>query len=107
MGKQHRGAARVAFLARLGAIRSLFDAGHTLTAIYDAHRDALGVMSYSQFTRYVARYVRGQPKRLKGSEDRLGALAGDASRTAASCVGREYATPVLGHRSNRLDDDLI
>lgn len=76
MGKQHRGAARVAFLARLGAIRSLFDAGHTLTAIYDAHRDALGVMSYSQFTRYVARYVRGQPKRLKGSEARLGALAG-------------------------------
>lgn len=58
MSKQHRGAARVAFLARQEEIRRLFDAGHTLAAIYDAHSDVLNVMSYSQFTRYVARYVR-------------------------------------------------
>lgn len=58
MSKQHRGAARVAFFARQEEIRRLFDAGHTLAAIYDAHSAVLNVMSYSQFTRYVARYVR-------------------------------------------------
>ena len=51
------GAGRVAFLAHLEAIRTAVEAGWPLSAIYDEHRGALGI-SYSNFTRYVARYVR-------------------------------------------------
>lgn len=60
MAKPYRGAARVAFLAHQAAIRDMADAGHTLTSIYQTHKDALGVMSYSQFARYVARYLKAR-----------------------------------------------
>jgi len=55
--KVHRGAGRVAFLARLADFQRLLDAGHPMRAIYDDHRNQLGI-GYPQFTKYVGRYVR-------------------------------------------------
>lgn len=52
-----RGAGRVAFLARRDDIQKLLDAGHTLRAIYKMHGAGLNI-SYSQFARYVSRYIR-------------------------------------------------
>jgi hypothetical protein len=61
--KQRRGAGRVAFLARLEEYRALVAAGWPLTAIYDEQNVAGTGLSYSQFARYVARYIRPAPKR--------------------------------------------
>ena len=52
-----RGAGRVAFLARVEDFRKLVVAGHPVLAIYQEHGKDLGI-SYSQFSRYVARYIR-------------------------------------------------
>lgn len=52
-----RGAGRVAFLARVEDFRKLVVAGHSILAIYQEHGKDLGI-SYSQFSRYVARYIR-------------------------------------------------
>lgn len=54
-----RGAGRVAFLARVEDFRKLVNAGHPVVAIYQEHGKDLGI-SYSQFSRYVARYIRSQ-----------------------------------------------
>ena len=53
-----RGAGRIAFLARIDVIREMVFAGYPLLAIYRQYEEGLGVVSYSQFARYVARYVR-------------------------------------------------
>ncbi|MFJ7316424.1 TraK family protein [Pseudomonas sp. NPDC098747] len=55
--KPRRGAGRVAFLAHAEDFRKLVEAGHPLLAIYERHQGLLGI-SYSQFARYVARYIR-------------------------------------------------
>lgn len=52
-----RGAGRVAFLARVADFRKLVEAGHPLLGIYESNKDELGI-SYSQFARYVAKYIR-------------------------------------------------
>lgn len=52
-----RGAGRVAFLARVADFRKLVDAGHPLLGIYESYKGELGI-SYSQFARYVAKYIR-------------------------------------------------
>ncbi|WP_182333657.1 TraK family protein [Stenotrophomonas acidaminiphila] len=52
-----RGAGRVAFLARVADFRKLVDGGHPLLGIYESNKDDLGI-SYSQFARYVAKYIR-------------------------------------------------
>ncbi|EGC9888854.1 hypothetical protein GYC09_004618 [Salmonella enterica] len=52
-----RGAGRVAFLARVADFRELVEAGHPLLGIYESNKDELGI-SYSQFARYVAKYIR-------------------------------------------------
>ncbi|HHX3564566.1 TPA: TraK family protein [Klebsiella pneumoniae] len=59
--KVHRGAGRVAFLARLDDFRKLLDAGHPLRAIYDDFADQLGI-GYPQFTKYVGRYINRKEK---------------------------------------------
>lgn len=67
--KQRRGAGRVAFLARLEEYRALVAAGWPLTAIYDEQNVAGTGLSYSQFARYVARYIRPAPKRKRRIAD--------------------------------------
>jgi len=58
--KQHRkGDGRVAFLARADLFRTLVDAGHPQRSIYDDHAADLGI-SYSQFNRYVGKYLLGK-----------------------------------------------
>ncbi len=52
----HRGIGRVAFLAHLPAIQQGVDEGWPLTALYEKHQAEL-VITYSQFARYVARYI--------------------------------------------------
>jgi len=50
------GAGRVAFLSQKDMFRSLIKAGHPFTSIYADHGAALGI-SYTQFTRYVRKYL--------------------------------------------------
>ncbi len=52
----HRGIGRVAFLAHLPAIQKGVEEGWPLTALYQKHQAEL-VITYSQFARYVARYI--------------------------------------------------
>lgn len=67
--KQHRkGAGRVAFLARADLFRSLLDAGHPQRAIYDDHAADLGI-SYSQFNRYVGKYLLGKAPDYEHQKD--------------------------------------
>lgn len=58
--KLRRGAGRVAFLARLEQFRKLLAAGNEQRTIYDdfGGKAELGI-SYSQFNRYVIRYITG------------------------------------------------
>lgn len=60
MEKPRLGAGRVAFLAHLETIRKEVEAGWTMQAVYDTHGPKLGI-TYSQFTRYVARFVKEKP----------------------------------------------
>lgn len=53
---KRKGAGRVAFLARKDEFKRLLDAGHPQRSIYDDHAAELGI-SYSQFNRYVGKYL--------------------------------------------------
>lgn len=57
-----RGVGRVAFLARLDEFRRLIEAGWPITLIYEDHGTSTG-LSYSQFARYIGKYVRTPPTR--------------------------------------------
>lgn len=52
---------RVAFLARVSGIREMVEAGYPLLTIYQQHESDIGI-SYSQFSRYVARYIRSHKR---------------------------------------------
>lgn len=52
------GAGRVAFLARLDEFRVLIEAGWPITVVYEHHGGDNTGLSYSQFTRYVGKYIR-------------------------------------------------
>lgn len=57
--KTRRGEGRVKFLAHAEKIKELINSGHAQQFVYDQHADALGI-SYSQFNRYVSKYVLGK-----------------------------------------------
>ncbi len=57
------GAGRVAFLARLDKFRDLLAAGWPITVVYESHGGAETGLSYSQFVRYVGKYIRTPSKR--------------------------------------------
>ncbi len=59
--KRRYGDGRVEFLALLEPITEAVERGHTLRSIFDKHLGKSG-MSYAQFARYVARYVRKDDK---------------------------------------------
>jgi hypothetical protein len=65
--KIRRGVGRVAFLARLAEFRKLVDAGWPITSIYEDHGASTG-LSYSQFVRYIGKYIRTPPTRNRGDE---------------------------------------
>jgi|GEM_PF-3937956 len=54
------GTGRVAFLARVSEFRNLLDAGWPITVIYDHHKGSNTGLSYSQFARYITKYIRSQ-----------------------------------------------
>lgn len=55
--KKELGAGRVAFLARLPAIKEGIEAGRTVMSMYREVGSQLGI-GYSQFDRYVNKYIR-------------------------------------------------
>ncbi|HBO0936943.1 TPA: hypothetical protein NHZ32_003396 [Pseudomonas aeruginosa] len=57
------GAGRVAFLARLEEFRVLIQAGWPVTVVYENHGGDKTSLSYSQFARYVGKYIRTPTKR--------------------------------------------
>jgi len=57
------GAGRVAFLARLDEFRGLIQAGWPVTVVYENHGGDNTGLSYSQFARYVGKYIRKPTKR--------------------------------------------
>lgn len=65
--KIRRGVGRVAFLARLDEFRKLVDAGWPITIIYEDHGTSTG-LSYSQFVRYVGKYLRTPSTRSTGDD---------------------------------------
>ncbi len=83
--KPHRkGAGRVAFLARADLFRSLVEAGHPQRSIYDDHAADLGI-SYSQFNRYVGKYLLGKApdhEHQKGDSPSAAPSAGSAQQPA-------------------------
>lgn len=68
--KRRRGAGRAAFLARIEPIKAAVERGLPLTIIYDEHGTGMG-LSYSQFHRYVARYVRNDDKPTRNTTPAL------------------------------------
>lgn len=52
-----KGTGRVNFIAHYSEIIADLDAGRTIKAVFEKHRGRVGI-SYPQFARYVARYVR-------------------------------------------------
>lgn len=108
-GKRHqkrvRGAGRVGFLARRDEFAKLIEAGHPLRSIYNDHQDALDI-SYSQFTRYVTRYIRTVDDGSGGSRERP---KGDATEDRPSSRG-DQGTPQpfqFDPTAGRNKDDLI
>lgn len=89
--KPRRGAGRVAFLAHLEQFRKLIEAGNEQRTIYDEFggETQLGI-SYSQFNRYVVRYITGAKsdghQKKEGGQPAISrpspASAGAGARTA-------------------------
>lgn len=68
-----RGAGRVAFLAHIEAIRKAVNEGWPATAIYEEHKARVGI-TYSQFARYIARYITGADDGKPEANSRKGAV---------------------------------
>ena len=71
--KKRLGAGRVAFLARVGAIKEKIDAGYTMASIYEDYQRDLGI-GYKQFVNYVNKFIRDKPTPEK-EEDKPERLA--------------------------------
>jgi hypothetical protein len=65
--KTFLGAGRVAFLARKAAIEKMIGEGYPLIFIYEKHSRELNI-SYSQFARYVRKYIRSEPHEPRKQE---------------------------------------
>lgn len=65
--KPRWGTGRVTFLARLEQIQTLIEAGNGHRAVYDSLGGVSGLgISYSQFNRYVNRYLMSQEPESQG-----------------------------------------
>lgn len=120
--KPRRGAGRVAFLARLEQFRELLAAGNEQRTIYDdfGGEAELGI-SYSQFNRYVVRYITGAKDdghQRKGtgqiappspSPAPTGAAGGQARGSSTSAEKPGQKRPGFQHNPNSGNDrdDLI
>lgn len=59
-----RGAGRVAFLARKDEIKEMIDAGHPSKNVYRKYGEKMNI-SYGQFARYIAKFIREKPNEVK------------------------------------------
>ncbi|MDQ3018582.1 MAG: TraK family protein [bacterium] len=62
--KKELGAGRVAFLARKDAIKERIETGRTVMSVYREVGPLLGI-SYSQFDRYVNKFIKEKPTENK------------------------------------------
>lgn len=120
--KPRRGAGRVAFLARLEQFRELLAAGNEQRTIYDnfGGEAELGI-SYSQFNRYVIRYITGAKddghQRKGGGQSTppspstvaAGAAEGPTRSSGTSAEKHSQKRPGFQHNPNSGNDrdDLI
>ncbi len=103
--KPRRGAGRVAFLARLEQFRELLAAGNEQRTIYDdfGGEAELGI-SYSQFNRYVVRYITGAKDdghQRKGTGQIAPPSPSPAPTGAAGGQARGSSTPTEKHGQKR------
>jgi hypothetical protein len=62
------GTGRVAFLARKDAIKAKIEAGRTSMSVYREYQKEVDI-SYSQFARYIAKFIRSKPNEPKLPEE--------------------------------------
>jgi hypothetical protein len=67
MEKKRLGTGKIAFLARVDAIREKINAGHTVAMLHDEYKNEIGI-NYGQFLNYVNRYIRMKPVTVKAEE---------------------------------------
>ena len=89
------GAGRIAFMARLDAIKSDVAKGIPLTAIYEQHRAALGI-GYPSFVKLVGRYAddnrltRRRPRSLHSAPSPVPAPVPPAPTVPPSAQGKAH-----------------
>lgn len=118
-----RGDGKIAFLARLDTFQELFKAGHQQRKVFEKYESELG-MSYSQFNRYVNKYIRAetadghqrkgqgqkhQPSTPAASPGSNGGSGGASPTPATSVKPSGKRPPVFQHdpSSGNTRDDLI
>ncbi len=87
------------FLALMPVITAKLAAGRKRRALYDEHRQALGI-SYAQFTRYVARHITGTAKQPPRAEDRH---SKGSPRPQAPHSSGPIATPAAAQKTFAFD----
>lgn len=106
-----KGTGRIAFLARLDEFRRLLEAGHPQRSIYDEYAAVLGI-SYSQFNRYVIKYLK---RETHDQHQKQGPAGDERPGTTSSTTGDQRPAASLGRRpgfqhnpnSGNERDDLI
>lgn len=119
-----RGDGKIAFLARLDTFQELFKAGHQQRKVFEKYESELG-MSYSQFNRYVNKYIRaetadGHQRKGQGQKQQpttpaasTGSIGGSGGASPAPTTSGKPAgskrPPVFQHdpSSGNNRDDLI
>ncbi len=68
--KGQYGLGRITFKAHFAEIQQEIEAGYPLTQIYEKRKDKLGI-AYTQFTRYVGKYIIGDAVNKPNTETPL------------------------------------
>lgn len=97
--KKRLGAGRVAFLARVGAIKEMIDEGHTMAAVYEKYSSQLEI-SYSQFVNYVNKFIRKkqEPKQTESSESHARTTTTNIKSPSATKIEKSSTTENEGGR---------
>jgi len=97
--KKRLGAGRVAFLARVGAIKEMIDEGHTMAAVYEKYSSQLEI-SYSQFVNYVNKFIRKkqEPKQTESRESHARTNTTNITSPSATKIEKSSTTENEGGR---------
>lgn len=102
MEKKRIGTGRVAFLARVDAIREKIKAGHTVAMLHDEYKKEIGI-EYGQFLNYVNRYIR---RKQDGGSDRAAEKGKDIKKTSP-IRAREPGQPAFVSSDTPRDRDSL